>query len=195
VSGATAPGFSTPKVKLPGTNEYVDLVPGMTLPPGTVVDLSGGGGIQLTNSDGQTMTFYGEDASASQIVISGELFADRLSSGVKAARPPVENIVLTGGNFAACKTKGLHTKTPPPVRKLWGKGKGHYRTKGRFAAATVLGTWWATVDRCDGTLIIVKQGVVVVRDLVTKKNHTVTAGHSYLAKTPQQQKKKARGKK
>jgi hypothetical protein len=182
-------------VKLPGTNEFVDLAPGMILPPGTVVDLSDGGGIQLTNSDGQTMNFYGDQGVPAEVVITGQLFADRLSSGAKAVKPPVENIALTGGNFAACKTKSLRTgKTPPPVRKLWGKGKGHYRTKGRYAAATVLGTWWATVDRCDGTLIIVKQGVVTVQDIVTKKNHTVTAGHSYLAKTPQP-KKKAKGKK
>jgi len=191
VSGTTPTGYSTPKVKLPGTNEYVDLEPGMVLPPGTVVDLSDGGGIQLTNSDGQQMTFYGEGTTSSQITISGQLFSDRPSSGSQAAKPPVENIVLTGGNFNVCKTKSLRAgKTPPPIRKVWGHGKGNYRTKGRFAAATVLGTWWATVDRCDGTLIIVKQGIVSVRDLLTKKDHRVTAGHSYLVKAPKPKPKK-----
>jgi hypothetical protein len=143
VTGATAPGFAPPKVKLPGTNEYVDLIPGMILPPGTIIDLSGGAGIQLTDSDANTMTFYGEEGVPSAIVVTGALLSDRLTAGAKAAQPPVENLKLTGGNFAACKKKGLRagaSKTPPPVRKVWGKGKGHYRTQGKYAAATISGT-------------------------------------------------------
>ena len=30
----------------------------------------------------------------------------------------------------------------PKSRKLWGDGKGKFRTKGRYAAATVRGTRW-----------------------------------------------------
>ena len=193
MSGSTPAGFTTPKVKLPGSNEYVDLVPGTVLPPGTTVDLSGGAGIQLTDSDGKTTVFYGESGTPSTFTITGQLFSDRITAGTKAAQPPVENIKLVGGNFAACKTSALRGgagKTPPPVRRLWGKGKGHYRTQGKYAAATVRGTWWETVDRCDGTLIVVKQGKVVVRDLVAKKDHVVTGGHSYLAKAPKAKPKK-----
>jgi hypothetical protein len=186
VSGATLVGYKTPKVKIPPSNQFVDLVPGTILPPGTIVDLSGGAGIVLTDSQGNTMAFFVTQGVPAQFQITGQIVADRVTSGAKAAKPPVENLKLVGGNFASCNTTSLRgsAKAPPPVRRLWGKGKGNYRTQGRFAAATIRGTWWATVDRCDGTLIIVKEGTVVVRDLVTKKDHTVTPGHSYFAKKP-----------
>ena len=49
--------------------------------------------------------------------------------------------------------------------KLWGNGKGRFRTNGKYSAATVRGTIWLTEDRCDGTLTTVKRGTVSVRDL------------------------------
>jgi hypothetical protein len=58
---------------------------------------------------------------------------------------------------------------------------GKFRTKGRYAAATVRGTVWSIADRCDGTLTHVARGTVVVSDLVRHKTITVRAGHSYLA--------------
>ena len=67
------------------------------------------------------------------------------------------------------------------IRRLWAKGKGHYRVIGRYASTTVRGTWWLTADRCDGTLASVKQGTVAVRDVPRKKTVLVTAGHNYLA--------------
>ena len=36
----------------------------------------------------------------------------------------------------------------PKTRKLWGDGKGKFRTKGRYAAATVRGTRWLVQDTC-----------------------------------------------
>jgi hypothetical protein len=66
--------------------------------------------------------------------------------------------------------------------KLWGNGKGKFRTNGKYSAATVRGTIWLTQDRCDGTLTTVKRGSVSVRDLRRHKTITVKAGHSYLAR-------------
>ena len=54
------------------------------------------------------------------------------------------------------------------VRRLWGDGKGRFRTRGRRAAATVRGTKWLTEDRCDRTKITVRRGRVAVRDLVKR---------------------------
>ena len=55
------------------------------------------------------------------------------------------------------------------MRRLWGKGKGHFRTRGRYSSGTVRGTVWLTSDRCDGTRTYVKEGVVRVFDFTTKK--------------------------
>ena len=65
--------------------------------------------------------------------------------------------------------------------KLWGNGKGKFRTNGKYASATVRGTIWLVQDECDGTLTKVTRGTVQVRDLKRKKTITVKAGHSYLA--------------
>ena len=46
------------------------------------------------------------------------------------------------------------------------------------------GTIWETIDRCDGTLTKVRRGVVVVRDNRKRRNITVRAGKSYLARAP-----------
>lgn len=68
-------------------------------------------------------------------------------------------------------------------RKLWGSGKGNYKTRGNYGSATVRGTVWLVRDRCDGsTLFKVKEGTVRVRDFVKKKSLTLEAGETYIAK-------------
>jgi hypothetical protein len=66
--------------------------------------------------------------------------------------------------------------------KLWGNGKGKFRTTGKYSSATVRGTIWLTQDECDGTLTWVQRGIVSVRDFKRKKTVTVKARHSYLAR-------------
>ena len=68
------------------------------------------------------------------------------------------------------------------MRSVWGSGHGRFRTRGRFAAATVRGTIWLTEDRCDRTLVRVRRGVVSVRDRVRGRSVTVRAGKRYLAR-------------
>ena len=68
------------------------------------------------------------------------------------------------------------------MRRLFGDGKGSFRTRGRNAAATVRGTRWSVQDRCDGTLVTVQRGRVEVRDLVRRRTVFVRTGHTYLAR-------------
>ena len=69
------------------------------------------------------------------------------------------------------------------VRKLWGRDSGgRFRTHGRHSQATVRGTRWLTVDRCDGTLTRVTKGAVAVRDFRRHRTVVVRAGHAYLAR-------------
>jgi hypothetical protein len=80
---------------------------------------------------------------------------------------------------AAAKKK----KGPKSVLgKLWGNGKGKFRTSGKYSSATVRGTVWLVEDRCDGTLTKVSRGTVSVRDIKRRKTVIVKAGHSYLAR-------------
>jgi hypothetical protein len=174
-------------VKLPGTDQYVELAPGTLLPTGTVVDLTGGAGIELTDAAGNEMTFSGGTGGVpSAFIVTGFVAADRITSSVGAAAL-IENLRLVGGDFSACKKQSLRTasaKIPPPVRQLFGKGKGRYRTRGNYASATVVGTAWDIEDSCTGTLVAVGQGSVVVRNLSTKKERMVGAHHSLFVPAP-----------
>jgi hypothetical protein len=86
---------------------------------------------------------------------------------------------LKGARAAAVDKK----KGPNAVLgKLWGNGKGRFRTTGKYSSATVRGTIWLTQDQCNGTLTKVRRGVVSVRDFKRKKTVSVKAGHSYLAR-------------
>ena len=53
---------------------------------------------------------------------------------------------------------------------------------GATARRRVRGTTWTVTDRCDGTLTSVTSGTVTVRDFRRKRNVTVHAHRSYLAR-------------
>jgi hypothetical protein len=96
---------------------------------------------------------------------------------------------LKGGNFRRCRTTGKRGPGAAQVRRrvirrLNGNSRGRFRTRGRHSAATVRGTVWQVIDRCDGTLTKVKRGRVAVRDFRRKRTVIVRAGKSYLARAP-----------
>jgi hypothetical protein len=89
-------------------------------------------------------------------------------------------------NRGSCGGRALaaRTKKDKPLTRLWGSGKGRFRTKTQFVAATVKGTIWKTEDSCSGSLVAVRRGVVSVTDLVKRKTLAVGAGRSYFARAP-----------
>ncbi len=94
---------------------------------------------------------------------------------------------LKGARSAAADKK----KGPKSVLgKLWGSGKGKFRTDGKYSSATVRGTIWLVQDQCNGTLTKVKRGTVAVRDFKRKRTVSVKAGHSYLASAVTKKSKK-----
>ena len=89
----------------------------------------------------------------------------------QAGSPLVTTLRLAGGDFAeACEPAASAARVPSQdpaakrIRRLWGDGKGRFRTRGRFSSATVRGTKWLTEDRCGGTLTRVDRGEVEVED-------------------------------
>jgi hypothetical protein len=66
-------------------------------------------------------------------------------------------------------------------RRLWGSARGSFRTRGSYSSGSVRGTKWLTVDRCDGTLTLVREGIVQVHDYGTGDRVLVRAGKSYFA--------------
>jgi hypothetical protein len=106
-------------------------------------------------------------ALVTDLVLKGEIARSQCAP-LKSARSAVD----------AKKKKGPKSV----LGKLWGNGKGKFRTDGKYSAATVRGTIWLVEDRCEGTFTKVTRGTVRVRDLKRKKTVTVKAGHSYLAR-------------
>jgi hypothetical protein len=170
------------KVKLPGAGKMVPLEQAASVPVGSVIDASQG---QVTLT-----TVPREDGMVQSATFSGAAFQVNQSKTGK----PFTDLRLRGGSFASCgrpfARRSLFGRaiavasrsSKRKVRSLWGSGHGHFRTRGRGGAATVRGTIWLTQDRCDGTLVKVRRGVVGVRDFKKHKTFTVRKGHSHFAR-------------
>jgi streptogramin lyase len=167
------------KVKMPGGGWHT-MEPGAEMPMGATFDTRRGA-VNVTSAGckgGQQTGRFG-----------GGLFTLRQP---RAACGRVD-IYLRGGSFRSCRNVGHRAKgrgsvatasRSRRVRRLWGRDKGgKFRTHGRNSQATVRGTRWVTVDRCDGTFTRVTEGAVSVRDKVRHRTVLVRAGHSYLAKS------------
>ena len=147
-----------------------------SLPVGTVVDATRGR-VRITSAaDG-----HGHTQSA-------EFSAGQFRIAQRRARPLITELVLVGGDFAGCRrgraAPAAAARRRGHGRRLWGSGKGKFRTRGRYGAATVRGTRWLTEDRCDDTRVLVARGVVSVRDFPRRRTVIVRAGRSYVARAP-----------
>jgi hypothetical protein len=89
---------------------------------------------------------------------------------------------LTLSEALDCSKRARTAAKKPKTRRLWGDGKGRFRTKGTYSAATVRGTKWLVSDTCTSTRTTVRQGSVTVRDDVKKLNVVLRAGTSYTAR-------------
>jgi hypothetical protein len=162
-------------VKEPASNTFTELRGQTEIPVGSRVDTTKGT-IILTSGLGGGRTN------------SSRFFSGLFTILQKKSRNAVMTLRLEGGNFRGCgrrQLSGLGTDASKrPVRKLWGDGKGRFSTKGRYSSATVRGTKWLVIDRCDGTLTRVLRGVARVRDFAKRKTIDVRAGRTYLAKAP-----------
>jgi CSLREA domain-containing protein len=156
----------TVKIKLPGSDEFFTLQDGQQVPVGTTFDTSKGR-VNLEAAGNQKAWFY----------------QGVFKLGQKHGAKPLSTLKMTG-KLACGKSSGLATAAAKKKKKrrLWGNGKGRFRTAGKFSSATVRGTVWMVEDRCNGTLTRVKKGKVAVRDFVRKRTVIVRKGRSYFAR-------------
>jgi CSLREA domain-containing protein len=152
----------TVKVKLPGSDEFFDLEGGQQVPVGSTFDTVKGR-VNLQAAGSQRAWFY----------------EGVFKLGQGKGRKPLSTLTLAGrlqcggGGKASIAQKRKK-------RRLWGDGKGKFRTKGKHSAATVVGTRWLVEDRCNGTLTRVRKGVVRVR--AGRKTIRLRAGQQYFAR-------------
>ena len=160
----------TVKIKQPGQGSFRTLDGQDRIRTGSLVDTTNGR-VRLTSAAGggktQTADFF------------DGLFKVLQTRGKR----PITELRLAG-KLAGCKKASAAAKKRKG-RRLWGKGKGRFRTRGKRSSALVRGTTWLVEDRCnDTTFTQVRQGVVQVRDFGRKRNVTVRAGRSYVARKP-----------
>jgi Ca2+-binding RTX toxin-like protein len=170
------PGAGTVKVRRKGAAHFRTLGAGAAIPVGSTIDVRHG---SVTLS--AAVDRHGRRVQRARF--AGAVF----SFGQTRRKHPTTVLRLRGGDFASCRAHAAGVahasrKRKKPVRRLWGSGHGSFRTKGRQSAATVRGTVWLTEDRCDGTLTVVRRGVVDVRDRGLHRTFRVRAGHRHLSR-------------
>jgi hypothetical protein len=155
------------RIRMPGSNRFVELDGSQGIPTGSTIDARDGK-VQLSSvpkagRPAQTALFYDGIFKVTQ-------------------KKGLTDLALTE-KLAPCGKRGARAAAKKVKRrKLWGDGKGAFRTTGRYSAATVRGTKWLVQDSCTGTLTRVAQGAVTVRDNVRKRTKVVRAGKKYLAR-------------
>ena len=170
-----APVSGTVLIRIPGTRDFIELRSAETVPIGTVIDTRAGT-VRLTSATApptklQTNNFF---------LGRFQVLQQRSLKGL------TDLVVQDKLKRSVCSVQGQQAQAAKLSARilglLRGKAKGHFRTRGHFAAATVRGTEWGVRDRCDGTLTVVTRGVVAVRDFTLHKTVIVKTGQTYLAK-------------
>jgi len=168
------PKRGTIRIKVRGTRKFVRLREGMQVRIGTVVDARKGHVILVAAANRKGRT------------VSVELWAGIFKVGQTKGRRPITTLELTEklrcGKSKAKAATSKKKKRRKKKRRLWGDGKGRFRTKGEFSSATVRGTKWLVEDRCASTLTRVVRGKVTVRDFVKTKTVVVRKGKRYRAR-------------
>jgi hypothetical protein len=171
-SVVVAAARGTIRIRVPGSDKFVELDQAGRIPVGSVIDARHGRVRLATAIDGGA-------------VQSGLFWGSQFRTGQRRRGNGMTTLALQGGR--PCPSASLAVasaaKRKRKRRGLWARDHGGlYRTRGNDSVATARGTAWLTRDGCRGTLTRVKAGAVSVRDLRRHKRVLVKAGHWYFAR-------------
>lgn len=155
-------------VKPPGATTFKRLKGKRKVRLGTVIDARRGR-VRLTSAK----NLAGRPQSA-------EFYSGTFKIAQRRVKGGTTVIQLTESLDCGARGKASAAASKKKKRLVWGNGKGKFRTRGRYATATVVGTRWLTEDTCAGTRITVARGVVTVRDVRTGRTVRLRAGDSIL---------------
>ena len=175
---AVQPGAAALQMQLPVAHRFVPLMDHVNAPVGAIFDTVKGRA-RVTSRVSRRKRQRG-------------VFARGIFQVLQSRRGRARGLTelrLKGGSFAGCargSRAGARTaqrrRSKRVVRRLRANGRGRFRTRGRYSAATVRGTAWEMTDRCDGTLTRVRRGRVAVRDFRLKRTVLLRQGKRYLAR-------------
>lgn len=172
------PVEGTIELQCPGEDGYARLTSFRQVPMGCLVNTRQGT-VALTSSKGSSGDLQDANFWGGVFVVTQEEGDD-------------EEVELKLAGKRMCEKRGgerealaRSSSSKRGGRRAWGSGKGNYETSGSYGSATVRGTTWLVVDRCDAsTLFKVAEGTVWVQDFVKDKQVVLDAGQQYLAKAP-----------
>lgn len=145
---------------------------GKVIPVGSTVDATGGK-VELVTADttpGKTQHGF----------FNGGTFV------VSQNRSGLTTLQLVGGRSAGAscgrRPRAAHAaaRGSAVLRLLHGSAHGRFRTRGRYAAATVRGTKWTTSDTCQGTSITDHSGNVATRTTNGSLSNSLRPGEHVL---------------
>ena len=197
----TTPTAAAPPPPVLGKSEDVSPVTGIVFiksPSGAYVPLTGatqiGTGTQIDALNGslQLVASVGKNKKEHGIFGGAVFKLTQAGSGIRkgfTTLTTVESAFKGAPSYSLC-TK--HTAADASVAKassrtvqlLHASAHGKFTTKGRYGAATVLGTKWTIADLCNGTLVHDITDSVKVTDFVQHKTIIIHAGQSYLVRAP-----------
>jgi 6-phosphogluconolactonase (cycloisomerase 2 family) len=160
------------RVRLPGEETFQRLADIRELPMGSTIDARRGRVELTTVRDRRNRLQEGR--------FSAGLFRVR-----QRARDRFVTELILSERLRRCPPQGDASASRTSKRRLWGNGNGRFRSRGRYSSAAVRGTRWLVQDTCDGTLTVVRTGVVTVRDFVRDRRIELTRGERYLATPPE----------
>ncbi|HEX4186684.1 MAG TPA: Ig-like domain-containing protein [Solirubrobacteraceae bacterium] len=156
---------------------FIPLSEARQIPVGSTLDTSAGI-VELTTATAAAgKPQVGEFGAGIFTILQDRKQRGLVSLNVVNAQPP-QKVCATLGK----KAQAARRLSSRVLGRLNGNAHGKYVTRGQYSAATVRGTIWNVINRCDGTLTQVSRGVVSVRDFLRRKTITLHAGRHYLAK-------------
>ncbi len=188
-------------VRLAGTDRFVPLESIANLPMGSELDTGDGSVVVFyaTSPTGgrakgiatggrfvvQQPPGYDHGQRPGEMTLSGPLYGcgasqrAQIRDGARDARAAGALAAAAAGPRAHASGRAKHG------RRLKVRARGRIRTRGRYGAATVRGTRWTIIDRCDshprpGTLVVVSKGLVAVRSFALARTVLVPAGKRFL---------------
>ena len=163
------PAAGRVRVRVPGEENFVGLSTLRVIPVGSLVDARRGKALLSSVRD--------RGGSVQQGHFSQGLFQVRQRRSDRF----LTELVLRG-KIGPCPRGNDATAAARRTRKLWGNGRGRFRTRGRYSSGAVRGTRWLVADSCKGTLTVVRRGRVAVRDFTRDLTTVLEKGERYLAR-------------
>jgi hypothetical protein len=184
ISFLVQPAAGTVTIKPPGAGSFTTLDGLQKIPVNSVIDTRGGT-VQLTAATGN----LGDTTEDNSVNFRDGLIRIEQPGATNASTAARLVEKLRCGKRKRGKAKA--TKSSGPVartsrksrRRVWGSGRGNYKTGGSGGTGSVRGTTWLTKDTCRGTFFKVTDGIgISVFDFDLGQTFDLGPGQSYFAR-------------